>query len=653
MHGADQWVPGGQFVDAGLEVIADGQRVLLQPVPFENIEHGQADHTGHRTAAGRGEEVALGSVGVGDRPGGDHRAQRLPVTHRFGDADDIGDHILLFEGPEPTARAAIAHLNLIGDGEPADSPDRGVDRFEVAVRQCHPAGIAVEGLADEGCRWFSLCRKLFDDRDRLGRIFRCFEAAVQAAKCIGGGHGVHPVRSGRKGVGVVGDRGGDRIGGVCPTVIRLGDRDDVVAAGGRHGQPQCQIVGFGAGVDQEHRVQWIRQGGRQSLGQGHHGAVVEPGIGVQSAPLPVNRVGQFRMPVAEDRNVVDHVEIGAAVGGDEMLAPAPFDTRGMPVVVLLDRCEGPGPPLSEQHTVVSGRISGSQSQQHRRITDPVQPARRVVGPDEIGNLRLHRVAAALDPHWTIDGAQRGSGRHRLRVADLEAHRSADLNDAGGPGQCQCSSIRLDGHHAGPRGRQRQVPSGPQVHTGRDGGGCGLAQRDRAGQPRLPESGDHRDCTTGERCGGQSVFRIGHKPRAAIHRIGVRREIQPQDSCRVQSVDQRCAGDRFDGVLHSENMPDLGGHHIHRHGGRAFEDSPLVIEILTGICVLGVNGGLVHTADHQHGSADDHHGPQCFHLGWAQWAHRVERLDSRQHRGRLPTLMAQHGSQRHREFGHRP
>ena len=39
VHGADDGVPGRQLADAGLEVVADGQRIGLQAFAFQEVEN--------------------------------------------------------------------------------------------------------------------------------------------------------------------------------------------------------------------------------------------------------------------------------------------------------------------------------------------------------------------------------------------------------------------------------------------------------------------------------------------------------------------------------------------------------------------------------------------------------------------------------------
>ena len=226
-----------QFQDPRLEVIADRQRILLQVFAFNHVENGEPHHARHRTAAGRGEEVALGAVGVGDLPGGDDRSQWLSITHRLRHTDDVGYHVLLLKRPEPSTGPAVTHLDLIGDRQSTCCTHGRVHRAKVSIRECHSAGVAVERFGDECGRRMSLGGKRFDDRDRFRCVLRGVCAPVLAAVSVGGGHDVHPRRTAGQRVGVIGDRGGDRVGGVGPAVVGLRYGHDIVAPGRGHCQP--------------------------------------------------------------------------------------------------------------------------------------------------------------------------------------------------------------------------------------------------------------------------------------------------------------------------------------------------------------------------------------------------------------------------------
>ena len=138
---------------------------------------------------------------------------------------------------------------------------------------------------------------------------------------------MHPVGPGGQRVRVVGGRRRHRVGRVRPAVIGLADRDHIAAAGRRHRQPDRQIACLRTGVDQEHGVQRVGQGGGEPLAELDDGLVVEPRVGVQPAQLAGGGVGDARMGVAEHRDVVDHVEVDPARRRHQVVAPAALDLR--------------------------------------------------------------------------------------------------------------------------------------------------------------------------------------------------------------------------------------------------------------------------------------------------------------------------------------
>ena len=91
------------------------------------------------------------------------------------------------------------------------------------------------------------------------------------------------------------------------------------------------------------------------------------------------------MAVAEDRDVVDHVEVAAGVVGQHVLAPAALDAGRVEVVVLLDGGERVRPAAPQRLAVVGRRARRRQAEQHAGVVDQAQPARGVFGPDEVGD----------------------------------------------------------------------------------------------------------------------------------------------------------------------------------------------------------------------------------------------------------------------------
>ena len=248
--------------------------------------------------------------------------------------------------------------------------------------------------------------------DRVDRVTVGVDTPVLAPEAVGRLHGVHPIGPGGKGVRIVGDRRRNGVGGIRPPVVGLADRDDIASAGGGHRQPQRQIACLRTGVHQEHRVQRFGQHGGEPLAELHHRLVVEARVGVQPAQLTGRGVGDPWMGVAQNRDVVDHVEVGPAVRRHQEVPPAALDLRRLGVVVLLHRREAFVAPC--QQIVVAVRFGDVGKTQHRaRVTAERKPASR-----EFRSGEVRRGRRTDGPHTRFGPSARRRYRrdHRLRVA---------------------------------------------------------------------------------------------------------------------------------------------------------------------------------------------------------------------------------------------
>ena len=68
------------------------------------------------------------------------------------------------------------------------------------------------------------------------------------------------------------------------------------------------------------------------------------------------------MPVADRRDVVDHVDVRAGVGVDEVVPPAALNLHGLGVVVLLHAGER-GVPASQQFVGIRPRGCGLDAEE--------------------------------------------------------------------------------------------------------------------------------------------------------------------------------------------------------------------------------------------------------------------------------------------------
>ena len=366
-------------------------------------------------------------------------------------------------------------------------PDLGVDRGQVAVGERHAAGVAVEGLGQEGRGRTAAARELADGQDRVGRVPNGLRSAVPAPVGVRRVDGVYPGRPRAQRVRVVRGGGRDGVRGVRPAVIRLPYRHHVLVPGSHQGQPQGQVDRLGSRVDHEHGIERRGQQAGQPLGELHHRGVVEPGVGVQPAQLPGRRGLHPRVRVAEHGHVVHHVQVDPAAGGGQVVPPAPLDPRRVREVVLLHRRERRLTPAKQ--VIPGSRGDGRQSQQRPRIRDQRQPPRRVLRPDQRRHLgRALRRQAHVPP------------------GPVPAHRQP--------------------------GRQLHRGGRPQVDPGRDGRGGDLRQHPRPGQPRLAEPGGHGVVPLGQQGRSQPVLEPRRQPRPLVHRTGSDRQIQHRAASQV-------------------------------------------------------------------------------------------------------------------------
>ena len=171
-------------------------------------------------------------------------------------------------------------------------------------------------------------------------------------------------------------------------------------------EPQRQLVGLGAGVDQEDGVERRREARGERLRELDHCGVQEPGVGVEPPKLPRDRGLDGGVAVAEHGDVVDDVDVGAAARVHEMVAPAPLDAgRGIEVVDLHPG-EDAVPALEQAGGVVRrrGGQARRETKQGRRVRAEAEPGVRE---------RRHGAPRRLEPgdgdRWTCTRAGRPSG----------------------------------------------------------------------------------------------------------------------------------------------------------------------------------------------------------------------------------------------------
>ena len=120
---------------------------------------------------------------------------------------------------------------------------------------------------------------------------------------------------------------------------------------------------------------------------------------------------------------------------------------------------------------------------------------------------------------------------------------------------------------------------------------------------MTERGHDRGGPGSDGGSGQTLFAVGAEPHAAVHRVGLNGKVESSDVTRFKPEDEWSrTGDRLQCFGDSESVPDLIRHDVERKLCRALEDQQLEILPGIGVDVVGVDCGLLHTADHQYGRA---------------------------------------------------
>ena len=123
-------------------MLSRGQGVLLQIIGLDYLQNHPPNGAGYRVAAVGVEVLHAVVEGGGDALGGDYRRQRVAVSDRFAQRDDVGDDLLGFKPPEVRADTAKADLNFVGYADPAGRLHFGIELLQIARRQHHLAAVA-------------------------------------------------------------------------------------------------------------------------------------------------------------------------------------------------------------------------------------------------------------------------------------------------------------------------------------------------------------------------------------------------------------------------------------------------------------------------------------------------------------------------------
>jgi hypothetical protein len=159
-----------ETAEAVLEVGADDEGVLLEPLLLEHLEDGEPAGGAQRVAAERVEVAAPGQhlrdlrrrhhgaqrdavadalKNPGVRPGSErrrrwHRKTSVGMACTYlCHGHYVGDDAVGLEAPEVAADAGETRLDLVGDAEPAGLPDLVVRQRQVARRHLHDSAHAL------------------------------------------------------------------------------------------------------------------------------------------------------------------------------------------------------------------------------------------------------------------------------------------------------------------------------------------------------------------------------------------------------------------------------------------------------------------------------------------------------------------------------
>ena len=114
-------------------------------------------------------------------------------------------------------------------------------------------------------------------------------------------------------------------------VVGVVEHDHVLAAGVCRGEPQREVVGLRARVHEEAHVQRVRERRRQRPRVVDHRSVQVARVRVQLRHLPRAGLDHARVAVADVGDVVDEVEVGAAVGVVEVRAATADDVQRLAI----------------------------------------------------------------------------------------------------------------------------------------------------------------------------------------------------------------------------------------------------------------------------------------------------------------------------------
>ena len=325
-HVADQPMTAHQLPPLVDDASAEARCVGREVVSLDDVEHRQPDGRRHGVSSEGVEVLHAVRERCRDLGRGDHRGQGMAVAGRLAHRDDVGNESLGGKPPELGTHSAEAHLHLVGDHQAAGASNHGGGISEVPVGEHHLSAAPDHRLDDHSGNPSARLVDAPADVCRIGtgRVARV--AAVLSAVGVGHGSDVRPLgraSSAPARMLVVADVD-ERLR--VPVVAVL-DSDHVVGSGVRAHEPQREVVGLAAGVDEEAHRERLGQRCREPLGIPEHGLVQVARVGVQHSHLAGARPHHLGPRVAHVRDVVDRVEVAPRLVVVEGLGDSAHDAQ--------------------------------------------------------------------------------------------------------------------------------------------------------------------------------------------------------------------------------------------------------------------------------------------------------------------------------------
>src|SRR6185436_2344644 len=323
----------GQLAEPGHQPLPGDPGVLLETLLLDDVEDRETDRRRHGVPTERVEVLHPVGERLGDRSRRHDRAERMAVADRLAHRHDVRPRPGRTERPRVDPDPPEPDLDLVGDRDRADRPGRVEETGEPAARWDDLTGDGRDRLRDHGSGSVAASRLAVEDRAGLAEVRRPDLwpiAAMSTSVRVRQRHDLDIVgRALAAGPAELVRAHLDEPLGVA--VVRAVDGGDIPPAGRGSCQAERQLVRLAPGVDEVADFEMVRQERGQPVGIAQHELVEIAGVRVQLPHLGGPGLDDPRVRVADVRDVVDAVEVGATVRVVQVRALAPDDVKGRPV----------------------------------------------------------------------------------------------------------------------------------------------------------------------------------------------------------------------------------------------------------------------------------------------------------------------------------